>query len=45
MCFERDVHHSQGIDGNNMGHVHFEYNVYQNWCPNIGDYDIVYGNT
>jgi hypothetical protein len=25
--------------------VHFERNVYQSQCPNIGDYDIVYGGT
>jgi hypothetical protein len=25
--------------------VHSEKNIYQSQCPNIGDYDIVYGNT
>ncbi len=28
-----------------MGHVHFEKNLYQSQCPNIKDYDIVYGST
>ncbi len=28
-----------------MGQVHFEKNVYQNQCPNIGDYDTIYGST
>jgi len=28
-----------------MDQVHFERNVYQSQCLNIGDHDIVYGNT
>jgi hypothetical protein len=36
MQFEKDAYHSQGIDKNNMGQVHSERNVFQNWCPNIG---------
>jgi hypothetical protein len=38
-----DNYHSQGIDGKNMGQVHYERNVCQNKCPNIEDYDIIYG--
>ncbi len=45
MCFERDIYHNQGIDENNMIQVHFENNVYQNKCPNIGDYETIYGST
>jgi hypothetical protein len=44
MCFKREVYHSQGIDGNNVGQVHSKRNIYQNPYPNIGDYDIIYGN-
>jgi hypothetical protein len=44
MHSERDIYHSQGIDGNNMGQVHYERNVCQNKCPNIEDYDIIYEN-
>jgi len=44
--FQNDVYHNQRIDENNMGQVHSEMNVYQiQCCPNIGDYDIFYGNT
>ncbi len=25
--------------------MHFEKNLYQNKCPNIKDYDVVYGST
>jgi hypothetical protein len=28
-----------------MGQVHSKRNVYQNQCPNIGDYHIIYGST
>jgi hypothetical protein len=45
MCFERDNYHNQGIETNNMGQVHFEKNVYQSQCPNIGDYGTIYGST
>ncbi len=45
MCSQNDIYHNQGIDENNMGQVHFKRNVYQSQCPNIGDYDIIYGNT
>ncbi len=45
MNFKRDMYHNQRMDKNDMGQVHFERNVYQNQCPNIRDYDIIYGNT
>jgi hypothetical protein len=28
-----------------MGQLHSKMNVYQNYCPIIGDYDIVYRST
>jgi hypothetical protein len=34
MHSKRDVYHNQKNDGNNMGHVHSEKNVYQSQCPN-----------
>jgi hypothetical protein len=45
MHFERDIYHNHKIDGNNMGSIHFERNVYWNKCPNVGDYDTLYGST
>jgi hypothetical protein len=45
MHFERDIYHNQKLDGNNMGQMCYERNVYQNQCPNIGDYDTIYGST
>jgi hypothetical protein len=34
MHFKRDVYHNQRINGNNMGHVHFEFFFYQSQYPN-----------
>ncbi len=45
MHSKKDVYHNQGIDINNMGQLHIEMTVYQNQCPIIGDYDIVYRST
>jgi hypothetical protein len=45
MHWKRNIYHSKGIDESNMGEIHFEMNVYQSQCPNIGDYDIIYGST
>jgi hypothetical protein len=45
MLSKKLIYYSQGIDGNNMGYVHSNRNVYQSQCPNIGDYDIVFGIT
>jgi hypothetical protein len=35
MCSENDIYHSQEIDENNMGQMHYKRNVYQNKSPNI----------
>ncbi len=37
MHSKRDIYHNQRIDGNNMGHVHSENNVYQSQSPNTKD--------
>jgi hypothetical protein len=33
MRSKRDIYHSQGIDENNLGQMHYETNVCQNKCP------------
>jgi hypothetical protein len=44
MCLERDIYHSQEINEKNMGQMHYKRNVCQNTCPNIEDYDTIYGD-